>query len=801
MTAAAHRFAHRSGWEPDYVAPAPGGLLVAGYLGPFSRSADAGSTVSDTLGPLLRARLAHLGPRDSLTAVTVADRLLVAWAPHGPVGLVTARFVRTDGLSCWYLTTGAVEVRATGRRLYERLVRRLLAEEPADVLAGTTRSDAVHRAFRRIAPRGRVHPDGRGRPTEPVRAVAADIVGGLLGADAVAQMDVNMVRRGCYMPVGTEAAPTGDLVRRLGLGSPDGVVLVADLSGRLAPRSAANRPTPIAVRARPRILAVTGTNGKTSVVEAGRQIAQGAGRRAASHGTLGVITERGRAAAPRVGGGAAGLPTLARRLWECGVDVLWTEAFSYALGEGLLDDLPVDVALFTQAGTDHLGAHGSLAAYLAAKDRLFDRVVASDGVAVVDPRAPGADRVLSIAARRGLPVITTGPGQRVELTADTLRVGSRRHRSPVPFTSPVLARNLELAVAGALALGIDETTVAEACRSVTAPPGRFEVLETGASFRIVVDAAHNADALEHSLGEIRRDTPGRVLVLVASVGTADRHRWEALGEVADVLADVVVVTDESPHGCDPGEIRGRDPPRVPACGRDPRSTGRRRLDRGAGPRRRHGRRRGPSRRGLRRRWRRTGPLSHRRRAAPRRGRGPTIADRGSDDRRDQVGEAAALPARRRGEELTGREARKGVGVQQHRTTATRHAEVEAGVVAEAERVEQRPSGVCQPETMGRLRRDRGRRPVVHGRPALGPPVPDPDGRQGPQCADSVVDHADRVLGPVDVLLNDRPGLRPLDEQIFAPRHHPDPSVRGAGPRLHHEGSRRGDGLVEGERPR
>ena len=80
-------------------------------------------------------------------------------------------------------------------------------------------------------------------------------------------------------------------------------------------------------------------------------------------------------------------------------------------------------------------------------------------------------------------------------------------------------------------------------------------MELGTPFRILIDSAHNGDALEASLGEWRSRTAGRLLVVVASVGSSDSSRWEPIGEVAHVLADVVVVTDESPHQGDAARIR------------------------------------------------------------------------------------------------------------------------------------------------------------------------------------------------------------------------------------------------------
>jgi UDP-N-acetylmuramoyl-L-alanyl-D-glutamate--2,6-diaminopimelate ligase len=244
-----------------------------------------------------------------------------------------------------------------------------------------------------------------------------------------------------------------------------------------------------------------------------------------------------------------------QRLWDVGLDLLWLEAFSNTLSQGVFDGVEVDVAVFTQAGVDHVGTHGSLAAYWAAKDRLFETVVRSNGVVVIDPTAPGADRILDIAARRQLKMVTTGAGQTVELTATTIRIGSHTLGGRMPVCETVMVQNLELAIGAALALELDMRQVAQACARLTGPPGRFQEVDLPAPFRIVIDAAHNADALEALLRELEVLTSGRLLLLIGSVGTADLVRWEPLGEVADVFADIVVITDESPYRLDAATIR------------------------------------------------------------------------------------------------------------------------------------------------------------------------------------------------------------------------------------------------------
>ena len=217
--------------------------------------------------------------------------------------------------------------------------------------------------------------------------------------------------------------------------------------------------------------------------------------------------------------------------------------------------MAVDVAIFTQLGVDHVSVHGSLAGYQTAKERLFTTVVRDGGTVVLDPRAHGADRVRVIAERRGLHVLCVGPGQQVELTPSTLRVESETWDIKLPFGESIMLRNLELVIGAALACGLSPESASRAAEHVAFPPGRFTEVGVDAPFRLVIEAGHNGDALQVSLEHWRTQTTGRLLVLLASVGSSDQERWEPLGEVADVLADVIVVTDESPYRENSTEIR------------------------------------------------------------------------------------------------------------------------------------------------------------------------------------------------------------------------------------------------------
>lgn len=502
-------FTATTGWEPDYQ-QVTRQHITCGYRGPFP--------VSESTAGVIAAGFASVFATDEIAEVTsalcTADRLLIQWGTQGVQSVLALRCMHADRLDGWLVVAhgSAPAQRGTGR--LHALLRLATRHEPVDMVAVTEASEADRRTLRHLSPTHSVHPRTRASTT-------------------------------------TETTWEGvaSLVEKI---DADGLC-VADMTGVIGRRS---RPTP---PARPsdaiKRIAVTGTNGKTSCVELGRQLMIAAGKSAASFGTLGITTERGRKKGGRIGPGSSALPRLADRMWALGNDSLWFEAFSNALSKGLLDRLDVDVAIFTQLGVDHVSVHGSLAGYRVAKERLFTTVVRDDGTVVLDPTAHGADRVQSIAEGRGLRVITVGPGQHVELDIASLRVGDQRWDIVLPFTEDIMLRNLELVIGAALACGLEPAAVASAVGSLASPPGRFMTVAAGSSFRLVIEAGHNGDALQASLEHWRHHTTGRLLVLLASVGSSDAERWEPLGEVADVLGDVVVVTDESPYGENADEIR------------------------------------------------------------------------------------------------------------------------------------------------------------------------------------------------------------------------------------------------------
>ena len=319
--------------------------------------------------------------------------------------------------------------------------------------------------------------------------------------------------------------------------------------------------------AQPRtVVAVTGTNGKTSTAEFLRQLFAASGVAAASLGTLGVVapgsTEAGSLTTPDPVALAGALARLARE----GVEAAAVEASSHGLDQFRLDGVRLAAAGFSNLSRDHLDYHGKMDAYRAAKLRLFDALLPEGAPAVacttLDDTTMGALR--GIAERRGLRLSLVGEG------GDQVRL---LRATPLPDGQALLleaegvTREIELRLPGRfqadnalLAAGLAMATGLDAALDLlprlAGVRGRMELaarLPNGAA--AYVDYAHTPDALERLLLALRPHTAGRLHVVFGAGGDRDRGKRPLMGAVAARLADAAIVTDDNPRGEDPAAIR------------------------------------------------------------------------------------------------------------------------------------------------------------------------------------------------------------------------------------------------------
>ena len=319
----------------------------------------------------------------------------------------------------------------------------------------------------------------------------------------------------------------------------------------------------------PHIVAVTGTNGKTSTVEMTRQIWRMAGERAASIGTLGVTTPDESVSTglttPDIVTFLANMAGLARE----GVTHVAYEASSHGLSQFRNEGLAVEAAAFTNLSRDHLDYHADMEDYFAAKMRLFDEVVAPDATAVIWLGAEGSDwnlRARDHAERRGLAVMTVGDaGETIRLASReptrlgqvlTLEHDGTSRKVTLPLIGAYQVANALCAAGLALATGTPASAVFDALGRLQPVRGRLERAAIAASGApVYVDYAHTPDAVEAAIAALRPHVTGRLITVIGAGGDRDHGKRAPMGAAAAAGSDLVIVTDDNPRGEDPAAIR------------------------------------------------------------------------------------------------------------------------------------------------------------------------------------------------------------------------------------------------------
>ncbi|PFG42846.1 UDP-N-acetylmuramoylalanyl-D-glutamate--2,6-diaminopimelate ligase [Isoptericola jiangsuensis] len=319
---------------------------------------------------------------------------------------------------------------------------------------------------------------------------------------------------------------------------------------------------------------VTGTNGKTTTSYQVDHLLRALGRRGGLVGT--VETRAGDQVLPSrlTTPEAADLQALLAAMRELGVDALTMEVSSHAIAMHRVDGVVYDVAGFTNLSQDHLDFHGDLESYFGAKAELFTPARSRRAVVVVDDvwgeRMAAAatvpvETVRTVPAPAGAPaadwtvdhVEPHGTGSAFTLT----HADGRTLRTATSLPGGFNVANAALAVVMVLASGVpvgDVAAALDAADGLSARvPGRMEVVAPGdaADPRVVVDFAHNTDALELALAALRPTTPGRLVVVFGATGDRDPGKRGAMGAAAVAGADVVVVTDDDPHDEDAAVVR------------------------------------------------------------------------------------------------------------------------------------------------------------------------------------------------------------------------------------------------------
>jgi UDP-N-acetylmuramoyl-L-alanyl-D-glutamate--2,6-diaminopimelate ligase len=314
------------------------------------------------------------------------------------------------------------------------------------------------------------------------------------------------------------------------------------------------------------VVAVTGTNGKTSVVELTRQLWRMTGHRAASIGTLGVTTADESISTglttPDVVTFLSNMTGLARE----GISHVAYEASSHGLSQFRNEGLRVSAGAFTNLSRDHLDYHDGMEDYFAAKMRLFDSVVADDGAALVWADDEWSDLAIEHAQKRGLRLLTVGmKGNELRLLSrsptqlgqvlEIEHAGSTR-KVNLPLIGAYQAANALVAAGLVIAVGGDVAQTLDAVSRLQPVRGRLEraaISRAGAP--VYVDYAHTPDAIEAAITALRPHTRAKLVVVLGAGGDRDQGKRPEMGRTASALADSVIITDDNPRGEDPAAIR------------------------------------------------------------------------------------------------------------------------------------------------------------------------------------------------------------------------------------------------------
>jgi len=319
------------------------------------------------------------------------------------------------------------------------------------------------------------------------------------------------------------------------------------------------------------VAGITGTNGKTTTAFLVRHILERAGRQAGLLGTVKQVVAGVEEAVERTTPEAIDLQRTFRRMLEGGDRACAMEVSSHALALGRARGIRFAVAAFTNLTQDHLDFHIDMEDYFRAKRRLFG--VGEDAEAeprrfvvnVDDPYGLRlAGELASVAPERLLRVSPSGteeadlrvPFSSFDATGAQFHVvlGGEKAEVELPIPGDFNVANGLMAIGIAVSIGLDLAGAAAALADVPRVPGRFEPVDAGQSFAVLVDYAHTPDSLENVLAAARRLTPGRLISVFGCGGDRDRAKRPLMGEIGARLSDLAIVTSDNPRSEEPDAI-------------------------------------------------------------------------------------------------------------------------------------------------------------------------------------------------------------------------------------------------------
>lgn len=312
------------------------------------------------------------------------------------------------------------------------------------------------------------------------------------------------------------------------------------------------------------VVGVTGTNGKTTVTYLCKAVLEAGGRQVGLIGTVAYLIGQERLGAVHTTPGAVELQALLARMVDAGMDSVVLEVSSHALALDRTVGCEFDVAVYTNLTQDHLDFHGTMEEYFKAKQRLFTSLSTAGNklhpkraiVNVDDPRGQEVCRATEV------PVWTYSIHRESQLRAEdvVLSLAGTRFTAVTPVgrfqvESQLVGEhnvyNILAAVGVGLHEGLPPDRIRAGIRSVANVPGRFERVDAGQDFAVVVDYAHTEDALQRLLSTAQVLRTGRIITVFGCGGDRDRGKRPKMGRVAARQSDLVILTSDNPRTEDP----------------------------------------------------------------------------------------------------------------------------------------------------------------------------------------------------------------------------------------------------------
>lgn len=305
------------------------------------------------------------------------------------------------------------------------------------------------------------------------------------------------------------------------------------------------------------MVGVTGTNGKSSIVTLIRHVLTHAGTKAASFGTLGYVFADESIAAPHTTAFAEDLAEQLRHAKDTGHTHVAMEVSSHALAQERVAGIAFDVAVFTNLTQDHLDYHESMEAYRDAKLRLFHTLGGGDAFAVINREDPNAHFFIDATSVK---CYTYGSNGDCVARGVHTAVGGTRFKVVTPWGDAGVAMkmvglhnvsNVLAVIAVCGGLGVPIEVVADALGTFDAVPGRFERVDCGQAFQVIVDYAHTDDGLRNVLRAAREICDKRIITVFGCGGDRDRTKRPKMAAAVAELGDFAVVTSDNPRTEDP----------------------------------------------------------------------------------------------------------------------------------------------------------------------------------------------------------------------------------------------------------